>query len=56
MALTPAGQLVVFEPSEKEFKQLASYKVGNQTHASPVLSGNRILIKDRDTLTLWTAN
>lgn len=56
MALTPAGQLVVFEPSDKEFKQLASYKVGNQTHASPVLTGNRILIKDRDTLALWTVD
>lgn len=56
MALTPAGQLVVFSPSDKEFKQLASYKVGSQTHASPVLSGNRILIKDRDSLALWTAD
>ena len=25
--LTPAGNLVAFEPSDKEFKQLASYKV-----------------------------
>lgn len=57
MALTPAGQLVVFEPGDKEFKQLASYKVAaGQTHAYPVASGNRIFIKDRDSLTLWTVD
>ena len=53
-ALTPGGQLIAFEPSDKEFKQLASYKVGPQTHAYPVVSGNRIFIKDKDSLTLWT--
>jgi outer membrane protein assembly factor BamB len=55
LALTPAAQLVVFEPSDKEFKQVASYKVSDtQTHAYPVASGNRIFIKDKQTLTLWT--
>ncbi len=53
LALTPAGQLVVFEPSDKEFKQLGSYKVGSQTHSYPVASGQRLFIKDKDSLTLW---
>lgn len=54
-ALTPGAQLIVFEPSDKEFKQLASYKVAaGQTHAYPIASGNRIFIKDRDSVTLWT--
>ena len=53
-ALTPGGQLIAFEPSDKEFKQLASYKVGSQTHAYPIVSGQRIFIKDKDSLTLWT--
>jgi outer membrane protein assembly factor BamB len=53
--LTPAGQLVVFEPSDKEFKPLASYKVaGGGTYAYPVIAGNRVFIKDMDSLTLWT--
>ena len=53
-ALTPSAQLIVFEASDKEFKQLASYKVAaGQTHAYPVASGNRIFIKDKDSLTLW---
>jgi outer membrane protein assembly factor BamB len=55
IALTPKGELVVFEPSEKEFKQLANYKVaGGQTYAYPVASGKRVFIKDKDSITLWT--
>lgn len=54
-ALTPAAELVVFAPSGTDFKQLAKYKVADkETHAYPVIAGNRIYIKDRDSLTLWT--
>jgi hypothetical protein len=53
MALTPGGQLVVFEPSDKEFKPLGNYKVGNQTHAYPVASGPRLFIKDANSVSLW---
>jgi outer membrane protein assembly factor BamB len=53
-ALTPAAQLLVFEPNGKEYKQIASYKVADGgTYAYPVISGNRIFIKDKDSLTLW---
>jgi hypothetical protein len=56
-ALTPSSQLIVLEPSDKEFKQLASYKVASgPTHAYPVASGNRIFIKDKDSVTLWTVD
>ena len=55
LALTPGSQLVVFEPGDKEFKPIATYKVAaSPTHAYPIASGNRIFIKDRDSLTLWT--
>ena len=55
MALTPASQLLVFEPSDKEYKQLASIKVADkETYAYPVLAGNRLFVKDQDSLTLWT--
>jgi len=55
LALTPSGQLIIFEPSDKEFKQLASYKVADSgTYAYPVVAGNRVFVKDRDALTLWT--
>ena len=53
--LTPDGDLVVFEPNDKEFKQLASYKVAAGTsYAYPVIAGNRVLIKGGDALTVWT--
>lgn len=52
-ALVPTGELTVFAPG-KEFKKLASYKVGERgTYAHPVVSGKRIFIKDQDSLALW---
>jgi outer membrane protein assembly factor BamB len=57
LALTPSAQLVVFAPSDKKFEQLASYKVAaDGTYAYPVVSGNRIFIKDRDSVILWTVD
>jgi outer membrane protein assembly factor BamB len=54
-ALSPAGQLVVFEPTAKEFSQLASYKVADgNTYAYPVVTSKGIYIKDKDSVTLWT--
>jgi outer membrane protein assembly factor BamB len=53
-SLTPAAQLVVFKPGDKDFDELASYRVANsETYAYPVIAGNRIYIKDRDSVTLW---
>jgi outer membrane protein assembly factor BamB len=55
LALTPGATLRVLEPSDKEYKELASYKVADGgTYAYPVVSGNRIFIKDKDAVTLWT--
>jgi outer membrane protein assembly factor BamB len=54
-ALTPSSPLIVFEPNDKEFKQLASYKVSStETYAYPVIAGNRVFVKDRDSIILWT--
>jgi outer membrane protein assembly factor BamB len=52
-ALTPAGELTVFEPSDKEFKLVASYPVGKDTYAYPVIAGKNIYIKDRNNVILW---
>jgi len=55
LALTPSSKLIVFEASEKAFKQLASYKVADsETYAYPIVAGNRVFVKDRDALILWT--
>jgi hypothetical protein len=56
VAVGSAGDLVVFKPSDAEFSQVARYKVSEQggTYSHPVLSGNRIYIKDRDSVALFT--
>jgi len=56
MALTPQGDLVVFEPGDKEYKNLATYKVGADIYAYPVPSSRGLFVKDKDSLTLWAAN
>jgi outer membrane protein assembly factor BamB len=55
LALTSDAELVAFKPSSKEYTELAKYKVADTpTWAYPVIAGNRIFVKDRDSLTLWT--
>jgi len=56
LALTPQGDLVVFAPGDKEYKPLASYKVGTDTYAYPIPAGNGIYVKDKESVTLWTLN
>ncbi|HRT08677.1 MAG TPA: PQQ-binding-like beta-propeller repeat protein [Candidatus Paceibacterota bacterium] len=52
LALTPQGEMVVFEPTGKEFKKLAGYKVGTDTYAYPIPASGGIYIKDKDSLAL----
>lgn len=55
MALTNNSELIVIKPSKDEYVELAKFKVSDKaTYAHPVISGNRIYIKDEDTLSLWT--
>jgi outer membrane protein assembly factor BamB len=54
LGLTAKSQLVVIEPTDKEYKELASIKVADTpTYAHPVVAGNRIFIKDQNAVTLW---
>jgi outer membrane protein assembly factor BamB len=55
IALTSNSELVVFKPSGKEFAEIVTYKVADTpTWALPIISGNRVIVKDRDSVTLWT--
>ena len=55
LGLTPSSQLIVFQPGEKEYKQIASYKVAeSETYAYPVPAGNGIYVKDQEAVVLWT--
>jgi len=54
-ALTPSSGLIVFNASDKQYAQLADFKVSDTpVYAYPVVAGNRILIKDRDAVTMFT--
>jgi outer membrane protein assembly factor BamB len=51
LALPSNAELIVFKPSDKEYAELARIKVSDtSTHAHPVLAGNRIFIKDQETV------
>jgi hypothetical protein len=55
LGLTPSSELIVYEPNGDEVKELAKYKVSEKkTYAYPIPIGNRIYVKDDDSLTLWT--
>ncbi len=55
LALTPSSELVAFEPSETAFTKVARIEVAESPmHACPVLSGNRLFITDKDSVTPWT--
>ena len=64
MALSPAGQLVVFKPNGEEFTEVARYNVAEGgadepdkgTYAYPVAVGNSIYIKDRESIARWGVN
>ena len=49
------GELVVGEVTATAFEEISRYEVADSpTWAQPTISGNRVFIKDLDTLTLWT--
>jgi outer membrane protein assembly factor BamB len=56
LALTPSSELIVFQPNDKAYTELARIKVADSpTHAYPVVAGNRVFIKDTgSSVTLWT--
>lgn len=56
VALSSISNMVVLKPDEKAYSQLALIKVSDNTvYAQPILSGNRIYIKDNETLIAYSA-
>jgi len=55
VALPSTSELIVFKPSGAEYTELARIKVAETpTYAHPVLAGNRVFVRDQDSLILWT--
>ena len=54
LALPSSGVLIAFKPDAKAYSELARLKVAETaTYACPIIAGNRIFVKDADSLTLW---
>jgi len=57
IALTSNSNFVVLKPDGQKFNQVALIKLAESAiYAHPILSGNRIFIKDNESLTLFTVN
>lgn len=57
IVLTSNSNFVVLKPDGQKYNQVALIKLEeNSIYAHPVLSDNRIYIKDKDSLTLFTLN
>jgi outer membrane protein assembly factor BamB len=55
LALPSNSELIAFKPSGKEYVELARIKVSDTaTYAHPVIAGNRIFIKDQETVMMLT--
>src|SRR5262249_16377216 len=55
LALSSDALLVAFRPDNKGFVEVAKYNGGDTgTWSYPVGSGNRLFVKDTDSLALWT--
>jgi outer membrane protein assembly factor BamB len=54
-SLEDDGELLILPNAAASFEPLRRYKLADdETWTQPVISGNRILVKDVSTLTLWT--
>ncbi|MHC4394304.1 MAG: PQQ-binding-like beta-propeller repeat protein [Planctomycetota bacterium] len=54
MALPSSSELIVFKPDDEKFTEIARYKVAETPiYAHPVISANRVFVKDQESLALW---
>jgi len=55
IALTNDSDLIVFKPDGRAYSEIKRYKVAETvTNAHPIVAGNRVFIKDQETVTMWT--
>ena len=57
MALPSSSELIIYKPGGKEYSELAKIKVSETpSYSTPVIAGNRIFIKDQDTVTMFVVD
>ncbi|MFC1738592.1 PQQ-binding-like beta-propeller repeat protein [Planctomycetota bacterium] len=53
LALPNTSELLVFKPDGKEYAEIARYKVADTpTYAHPIISGNRVFVKDQESVAM----
>jgi len=53
LALTPSMELIVFSPDDKKYAEIARIKVAaSPTYAYPIVSGDRLIVKDKDSVSM----
>ncbi len=54
VVLANDSELIVYKPSDKEYSEITRYKVADTpTYAHPIISGNRVFVKDQESVTMW---
>jgi outer membrane protein assembly factor BamB len=54
LTLPSSAEMIVFKPDSKEYSEIAHYKVSDTpTYAHPVISGNRVFVKDQESVAMW---
>jgi hypothetical protein len=57
LCVTTNGELTVIEPGGTSLKEVAKLKIADSpVWSCPIFSNDRVFIKDKDSLTLWTLN
>ncbi len=55
VSLPSTGQLIVFKPDPKVYKEIVRYKVAEtEVYAHPVFSGSLFYVKEKEHLTCWS--
>ncbi len=55
VALTSDGELLVFRRSPERFEEVRRYEVAQTpTWAHPIVIGSRIVVRDADSVALWS--
>jgi outer membrane protein assembly factor BamB len=54
LALPSNSELIAYRPSGTGYEELARYSVSDTPiYAHPVIAGNRVFVKDQETIALW---
>ncbi len=54
VVLANDSELIIYKPSNKEYSEITRYKVADTpTYAHPIISGNRVFVKDQESVAMW---